>query len=472
MKSTKTFVFGAILLGALASCKIQEKNPQEYSNQLLDSAEAVQNFEIPEGWGTPDSLREEIAYDWFTALQTSELQQYIENAYKYNTDLISARTRIEQAHLAERMAYSKMLPTVGLGVSETQYLAMGKGDFGSVGENLDMFMFSASYEIDFWGKNRYGRLGAEQVYFSTQYQYKKAQQKIASTLTQLWYTSIGISQKINAYNEILETNTEMATIIQSKADLGFANDADVAMIEGQMTTLQSAIEELKLAQHDIARSIQVLTGVYPEGGVLTRNIEMVETLPAIPTEFPAYILEGRPDVIAIQYLVTKTFADIEIAEAQRLPSVKIGGGLGTNNNYGDGAFFGIKNPLLSLGTQISVPVYTGGALKTNIEIKNQSQQMAVNDYSKTIFNAFKEYEDAMDASYTVNKQIGLNTYAVDKFQKVYDIAAIQYEIGSGELYQVLQKQTTLLQQKVNRIDLLLKDVTIRTNLYETVGGEF
>src|ERR1700752_1696857 len=92
------------------------------------------------------------AQDWYRGFGSEELDALVEFAVANNTDLTGAREGVMQADARARQAGAAILPSVS-GNANANYLA-GHSQQGS-GHELDWFaMLSASYEVDFWGRNR------------------------------------------------------------------------------------------------------------------------------------------------------------------------------------------------------------------------------------------------------------------------------------------------------------------------------
>src|SRR5881398_100781 len=97
------------------------------------------------------------AQDWYRGFGSDELDKLVELAVANNWDLTAARERVAQADARARQAGAALLPSVS-GNANANYLAGSTpkppGQMGS-GHELDWFaVLSASYEVDFWGRNR------------------------------------------------------------------------------------------------------------------------------------------------------------------------------------------------------------------------------------------------------------------------------------------------------------------------------
>src|SRR5438445_16625 len=94
--------------------------------------------------------------DWYRGFGSEELNELVALAVTNNWDLAAARERVAQADARARQAGAALLPSVS-GNANANYLAGSTpkplGQMGS-GHELDWFaMLSASYEVDFWGRN-------------------------------------------------------------------------------------------------------------------------------------------------------------------------------------------------------------------------------------------------------------------------------------------------------------------------------
>ena len=111
--------------------------------------------------------------DWWRGFRSRELTEIIEEAREANLDIAAAVARIVQADAQSRIAGAALLPNVGLNGSaaharSSQSLGGGAGGGDSERDTLSASL-SASYEIDFWGKNRSALRAAEETAVASRY---------------------------------------------------------------------------------------------------------------------------------------------------------------------------------------------------------------------------------------------------------------------------------------------------------------
>src|SRR5450755_640073 len=93
------------------------------------------------------------AKEWYRDFSSDGLTTFVDLAIQTNQDLAIARARVAQADARARQAGSAILPSVDA-TGNANYLAGHSSSSGTGHETDWSALLSASYEIDFWGKNR------------------------------------------------------------------------------------------------------------------------------------------------------------------------------------------------------------------------------------------------------------------------------------------------------------------------------
>src|SRR5258708_10045051 len=133
------FIRLVLVAGIGAGCTLQATKPPAVA--MPASFEQA----LPSGQATWPSR------DWYRGFGSPELNGLIEQASSNNFDLSAARSRIAQADARARQAHAAILPSVDA-TGNANYLA-GHSANGTAHETDWAALLSASYEVDFWGKN-------------------------------------------------------------------------------------------------------------------------------------------------------------------------------------------------------------------------------------------------------------------------------------------------------------------------------
>src|SRR6185436_4657526 len=88
--------------------------------------------------------------------------------------------RVEQAQLHAKLAGAKLWPSVDL-------LARGGGKLSGDGSGLQGGVLTANWEIDLWGRVRYGRAAAAADAASTEADYEFARQSLAAQVARAYF---------------------------------------------------------------------------------------------------------------------------------------------------------------------------------------------------------------------------------------------------------------------------------------------
>src|ERR1700752_1484289 len=89
------------------------------------------------------------APDWWRGFRSRELTIFVERAYLDNLDIAAAVGRIEQGGANTRIAGAPLLPLLTADLSASR-----SGTGADAGRSTYSAVLNASYELDFWGKNR------------------------------------------------------------------------------------------------------------------------------------------------------------------------------------------------------------------------------------------------------------------------------------------------------------------------------
>src|SRR5580704_1652624 len=109
----------------------------------------------PSAWSTAPSAADAQWPEngWWHGFGSEDLDSFIAQAQTANDDLHAAIARVREADAQRRIAGAPLLPAVGLSATATRARQPVTGE-GFVTSNDFNPLLSASYELDFWGKNR------------------------------------------------------------------------------------------------------------------------------------------------------------------------------------------------------------------------------------------------------------------------------------------------------------------------------
>lgn len=456
-----------ILLSAVAvslsSCIGYKEATKENIDQLKEKSEIASHIQIPDDWIFDRKAgSKSISYDWINDLKTSQLETLINEGMLYNADLIIAREKLNQVELAMEIAGSDLYPSVSAVANTSNNLVSGS--------QVQRLALKANWEIDLWGKNKSSQMASTSSYFSAKHQNTLLHQSIAGMIAKAYFLNIaGNIQEDKIESYIKKTkDLEKLYIIQKK--VGTANAIDISNISAEIISLQGYLEKIRNANMQSRRSLELLTGKYPEGKLATQNF-FSPVKSSIPESFPLELLENRSDIQASHFQIEKVFYEVQEAKAARLPSLSISSSLGSAGSNVEAINSLFSNPLLKVGGGLVSPLFNGGKLKKNVEIKNSQQKQVVEEYSKAVLNALNEVESSLANLRSIEKQMTYTTNAVNELKNNISLTEKQIKIGTNNSFVLIRKQRDLLKNEMNLINLELQYRIERINLYMALGAE-
>jgi multidrug efflux system outer membrane protein len=130
------------------------------------------------------------------------------------------------------------------------------------------------------------------------------------------------------------------------------------------------------------------------------------------------------------------------------------------------------NPVWSAGGQILAPLFTGGTLKAQVEIRTAEQKQAVAQYVQTVLNAFGDVENALSSGLALRQREEILASAVTDAGRALELAETRYRVGLGDLRSVQQQQVAYLGAKMNLLRVQSEQRVQRVNLHLALGGNF
>ena len=126
----------------------------------------------------------------------------------------------------------------------------------------------------------------------------------------------------------------------------------------------------------------------------------------------------------------------------------------------------------SLGGNLLAPLFRGGALKTQVEIRTAEQKQAIAEYAAVGLRAFGEVEGALSAEIAAREREQILVQALSDNQQALSVVQTQFKVGSTDLRFVEQRQLALTATRSALIRVQAEQRVQRVNLHLALGGSF
>ena len=132
--------------------------------------------------------------------------------------------------------------------------------------------------------------------------------------------------------------------------------------------------------------------------------------------------------------------------------------------------FGAGTGVWSFAPQVTVPIFTGGENRADLDSAKAGSRIAVADYEKAIQTAFREVADALVANDSYARQVEVEIVYINAEQRRYDLASLRYRQGEDTYLNVLSAQQDLYSAQQGRLDAQYNKLASQISLYQALGG--
>jgi multidrug efflux system outer membrane protein len=412
--------------------------------------------------------------DWWRGFRSKELSEVIEEARAANLDIAAAVARIVQADAQARIAGAPLLPSVGLNGSATRSRSsqtLGGGGSGGGGSVRNDFSGSltASYEIDFWGKNRAALRSAEEIAVASRYDREVVGLATVVATANAYFQVLAAQDRLRVARGNIASATRVLNLIQQRLNAGTASALDTAQQESLLNTQRATIPPLEQTLTQNRNALAVLIARSPErvrirGGSL-RSIATPRVTPGLPSE----LLAQRPDIREAEANLAAADANVYNARAQLLPSITLTGEGGYESAVLK-TLFRPESAFYNLAAGLTQPIFEGGRLLGNVDLQKGKQDELLQNYRKAVISAFSDVENALDAIRQTALRERLQRNAVMSSRRAFEISEQRLRQGTIDLVTVLQTQQTLYQAEDALVQGRLDHVLAVVSLYQALGG--
>ena len=454
-----------VLLGAILFAGCRTKSPPTRA-EIHQQSGTLTNLVLTNAWKAAPLSTNAIKDNWLATFGDLQLDALVFEALSNNPDLRVTSVRVEKAGQYVEVAKAALRPAVNL--VGTGGLNMGGGDISSALQGASL---GVSWEPDLWARLRYGRNAAQADYASVHADFEFGRQSLAATVAKSWFTASETSLQLVIADDMVKSAQELVTLAEKRQQIGPGSEQDVVLARANLGNFQDTAKQVQLAHQQTLRALELLLGRYPAAELKARN-DLPELPGPVPAGLPLEMLERRPDMVAADRRVAAAFNRVGEAKAARLPRIILNANIAAiesdivklNNDF--------QNPTAGAGARLVAPIYQGGALKTQVEIRTIEQKEAVAQYASLALRSLGDVENAIAAGATLAERDRLLQHAVADNQRALELAQTSYRIGGSDLRAVQQQQLNVYAARLTLLRVQSEQLAARVNLHLALGGSF
>ena len=468
-----------------------------FSFAVLGACTVGPNFKrpevsVPKEWTvTPargTSTRPPDTHEWWLSFGDPELNLLIERAANRNLDLKLALERVQEARAARGVVRSGYFPTVDANASATRLRGgLNQGVIRVVPSSPDpnarasllspfetnVFQgnLSASWELDVFGGIRRGVQAATADVVGAEENRRDVLVIVLGDVGRFYAQLRGFQRRLAIANKNIQTQQETLDLTSARAKAGLATELDVSRAAAQLESTRAVVPTLISGIQVSIHRLSVLLGEKPGG--LGRELETANSIPAagpdVQVGLPSDLLKRRPDIRRAEAQIAAATARVGEAKADLFPRFVLTGTAGRQATQLRDLTLGVGN-FFFVGPGISLPLFNGGRIRSNIAVQNSRQRAALVSYESAVLNALEEVQNALvNYSQEQERRDRLNQ-AVQHNQLSVDLALEQYRAGLVDFLSVLEAQRELYTDEDQLVQSQTDVTTHLVTLYRALGG--
>lgn len=428
----------------------------------------------PGGWRIEFEEAQDLTNTvWWELFEDPVLDDLILTALRENKDIRIAAARVEEFAARVGIADSASLPQVFYGASGFRDRASRQTAVGvpaGVDRTSDFYdaTINVGWELDIWGRIRRASEAARAELLAADEGRLTVLLTLVSSVATSYIQLRSLDKQLDIANRTLRTRAESVHLFKLQFQGGLISDLELAQVRSEYEDAAVRIPAIELAIALLENSISVLLGRNP--GPIARGKSIDElVLPLVPSGVPSELLVRRPDLRGAEQALIAANARIGEARAAYFPRISLTGLFGYASDDLSNLAMGSAS-IWSIGGELVGPIFTGGALKSQVRASEAVQRQALVGYLQTIQTAFREVEDALISTQKAREQIVAQDRKVDALMDYARLARKRYDNGYVSYIEVLDAERRLFDAELARV-LIQNDVySSLVSIYKAMGG--
>ena len=246
------------LVASSAGCILTKDLP----DPALDVPEGYKAARLSKAADAPPTL------DWWRGFRSRELTGLMEEAQTVNLDIAAATARFRQADAQARITGAALLPSLNGNGQETYSRTSGSSSSGLTNGGREVVnysaSFSASYELDFWGKNRDAAQAAEETAVANRFDRDVVALTTLTTVANAYFQVLAAQDRLRTAQQNIASAERILNAIRDRFKAGTGTDLDVAQQESVVANQRAQVPPLRQTLDQNINALATLVSRPPE----------------------------------------------------------------------------------------------------------------------------------------------------------------------------------------------------------------
>lgn len=414
--------------------------------------------------------------EWWKYFDDDVLNGLEEQAVQYNQDLKSAMASVSRARAIARIDASEFYPSLELN-PEIERSRHTKNNFTSTVSGSKSFTstqytipLDLSYEVDLWGRVRRSfEAGAAEAEASAA-AYRTVLLTLTADVARNYFLLRALDKEVVVLDETIELRQHAFEVVQRRVEAGITNELDMNRAKTELAQAKADRVDVRRQRAELENALAVLCGQLPtDFRIEHKPLDL--TPPQIPVAVPSELLERRPDIAEAERLVAAANARIGVAQAAFFPTLQLTGSAGLESVRASD-LFEWESRVWSLGPSVSLPLFTGGRNKAELDASRADYDKTVADYRQTVLKAFGEVETGLINLRLRAEQSMAQQEVVEAARRTAELSTSRYKQGLVTFLEVVDAERSRLDAELESTRILSQQLISTVLLIKALGGSW
>ena len=411
--------------------------------------------------------------DWWRGFRSPELTTLMEEAQTVNLDVAAATARFIQADAQARIAGAPLLPSLSGTGQETYSRTSGSSSSGLTNGGREVVNYqsslSASYELDFWGKNRDAAQAAEETAVANRFDRDVVALTTLTSVANAYFQVLASQDRIRTAERNIASALRILDAIRQRLKAGTGTDLDVAQQESVLANQRAVVPTLRQTLAQNVNALATLVSRPPESLRVTGGSLNQIASPRVTPGLPSELLTQRPDIRRQEAQLASATANVGNARAQFFPSIQLTG----SGGYQSSSLVSLFQPhaaFFNAVGSLTQPIFDGGRILGNFEFTKAKQDELLQTYRKTVIQSFADVDNALVSIRETTIRLRLQREVLAASRRAFQLSEQQLRAGTADIVTVLNTQLTLFQAEDSLSQAQIARLLAIVSLYQALGG--
>lgn len=423
-------------------------------------------MELPDSLWTQQNYLSIADIQWWEMYTDGPLRALLERTLEHNKDLQIAASRVKEMAAQKRISISEMIPQIDANVKANREFE-NEGGHNSTQSNTFEGKLVLSWEVDLWGKLRWGKEAAVAEYLQSVEARRALQMTIVAEVAQSYYELVALDHELSIVKQTLKAREEGVRIARLRFQGGLTSETAYQQAQLEVARTATLIPDLErkiaLKENDIA----FLAGEFPHQVERSHLLHEFNYSTMLPVGMPSDLLERRPDIRQAEQKLIAANAMVGVAYTNRFPRLSLTGKAGLESS--ELSDF-LQSPYGLIEGLVLAPVFSAGKNKAKLKVQKAVYEQSCYNYEKVVLNAFRESENAIVGFNKVREMCELQSRLERSAKSHVDMAQLQYINGVINYLDVLDAQRGYFDAQIGLSNAIRDELITVVRMYKALGG--